>query len=84
MENVRVQEYRKRVQLSEDIFLSIVRAPYSYGGPEGFYEIALLSKDGDLITHEYFPDVQDDVIGWLELSDVQDIIAELTKEITPL
>ena len=84
MENVRMEEYRKRIRLSEDLILSIVRASYSHGGPDGLYEVALLSKEGDFMTHAFFPDIDDDVIGWLELSDVEDIIEELTNLISPL
>jgi len=79
-----MEEYRKRIRLSEDVVLSIIKAPYSHGGPDGLYEIAIFSNDGDFITHQFFPDIDDDVIGWLTLQDVDDIVAELKKEIMPL
>jgi len=79
-----MEEYRKRIRLSEDLILSVVRSSYSYGGQEGLYEVALLSAEGDFMTHVFFPELDDDVIGWLELSDVENIIEELTKQISPL
>ena len=84
MENERMEEYRNKIRLSADVILSVAQTPYTYGGPQGLYEIALLSNDGDFVTHEYFPDIEDDVIGYLELSDVDDIIEELLREMSPL
>ena len=74
-----MEEYRKRVQISSDIFLSVIRSPYSYGGSEGLFEVALISKEGDLITHRFFPDHEDDVIGWLTFDNVTEVIKEVEK-----
>lgn len=79
-----MEEYRKRIRLSEDLILSVLRSSYSYGGQDGLYEVALLSKEGDFMTHVFFPELDDDVIGWLKLSDVENIIEELTKQLSPL
>jgi hypothetical protein len=82
MENIGMKEYRKRIRLSEDLILSVIRSSYSYGGTDGLYEVALLSEEGDFMTHVFFPELGDDVIGWLELSDVKDIVEEITKQIS--
>ena len=47
--------------------VSVVRHHYSYGGQEGFFEIAVLDTYGQL---DYTTEVTDDVIGWLKAEDV--------------
>lgn len=74
-----MEEYRKRVQISSDIFLSVIRSSYSYGGSEGLYEVAIMSKEGDFITHRFFPEHTDDVIGWLTFDNVAEVIEEVEK-----
>ncbi len=55
---------------------SVIRNSQSYGGSEGFYELAVL-KDGKII---YDTPVTNDVVGWLNKNDV----AELLKQIEEL
>jgi hypothetical protein len=57
---------------------SVVQGPYTYGGEDGLWELAVLGKDGDLT---YETPVTEDVLGYLSESDVGealDRIAELS------
>ena len=52
---------------------SIVRTPYTYGGGEGLYELAVF-KDGQLT---YDTPITDDVIGYLTEDGVTQLITEI-------
>ena len=43
---------------------SVVRGPYTYGGPEGFFEVAVTHDPGDHLCYQ--TPVTSDVIGWLD------------------
>jgi hypothetical protein len=47
--------------------VSVVRHKFSYGGPQGLYELAVLDKNGDLT---YDTKVTNDVVGHLDVDDV--------------
>ena len=53
---------------------SIVRTSFSYGGKNGFYEIAVLDTDGDLT---YDTDVTDDVIGHLTPEGITKVMNQI-------
>ena len=42
---------------------SVVRGPYTYGGPEGMWELGVFSPTGGLNYEN--PATPDDVVGWL-------------------
>ena len=52
---------------------SVIRNPYSYGGPEGKYEVAV-THGGPLC---YATPVTSDVIGWLDESAVAETLAAI-------
>ena len=52
---------------------SIVCHPFSYGGPEGLYEIAVL--DGQRITYD--TPITSDVLGYLSTKDVEKTLADI-------
>lgn len=52
---------------------SIVCSPFSYGGPQGLYEIAVL--DGQGITYD--TPVTSDVLGYLSEEDVEKTLADI-------
>lgn len=61
---------------------SVVRHSYSYGGPEGLYELAVVVKDekdprGFQLTYE--TPVTDDVLGWLTADDVIEKLREVSR-----
>ena len=64
--------------------MSIVRGPLSYGGSEGFYEVAVTKFVGE--TDEwslcYETPITDDVIGWLNESDLPEL-AERVAALPP-
>lgn len=52
---------------------SVIRGPQSYGGPEGFYELAVFRGD-DLC---YDTPVTDDVEGWLTPERVTELLQQI-------
>jgi hypothetical protein len=64
--------------------MSIVRGPWSYGGPEGLYEVAVgkFAGEGDDWDLCYDTPITDDVIGWLNESDLPGL-AERIAELPP-
>ncbi|WP_292018419.1 hypothetical protein [Megasphaera sp. UBA4382] len=54
---------------------SVIRNHLSYGGPEGFYELAVL-KDGKI---NYRTPITNDVIGWLDKNDVADTLKQIEE-----
>lgn len=57
---------------------SIVQNPYSYGGREGKYELAVLdfhaSEEGKLT---YDTPITNDVIGWLDIEDIAALLLRI-------
>ena len=54
---------------------SVVRGPYSYGGPEGFFEVAVTHDPGDKLC--YRTPVTNDVIGWLDEAAVLKTLGDI-------
>ena len=54
---------------------SVIRNHLSYGGPEGFYELAVL-KDGKI---NYKTPITNDVVGWLDKNDVADTLKQIEE-----
>lgn len=55
--------------------VSIVQGPYSYGGPEGLYEMAVVtgtSREDFELTYD--TPITDDVLGHLSTDDVTDLL----------
>ena len=55
---------------------SVIKSPYSYGGSDGLWEIAVLGKDGKLC---YDTPITDDVIGYLDDYEVNDILTQIEE-----
>jgi hypothetical protein len=53
---------------------SVVCNPFSYGGREGLYEIAVLNSEGRIT---YGTPITDDVIGYLNETEVTDILKQI-------
>lgn len=60
---------------------SIIQGPYSYGGPEGRYELAVLHGDDRLGYGSlcYATPVTSDVLGWLTPEDVTEKLHQINK-----
>lgn len=71
MDNSNPNMKRLRIRFKNGYGLSIVQGEYSYGGPEGLFEIAPINKeqklDGSLLDLE---DQGDDVLGYCTLERV--------------
>lgn len=50
---------------------SVVRGPYSYGGPEGLFELGVIGVDGHLT---YKTSITDDVVGNLTVEQVNQLL----------
>jgi len=53
---------------------SIVRGPYTYGGNEGLFELAVLDRHGHLT---YDTPITSDVEGWLTVEDVFNLLLRI-------
>lgn len=54
---------------------SVICGPYTYGGPEGRYEMAVLNPEGDIDSEN--PVSPDDVTGWLTADGVKELLRQL-------
>jgi hypothetical protein len=55
--------------------ISVIKTPFSYGGPTGLYELAVLGKDGDI--HYRNPVADGDVRGYLTEEEVTQLGTEV-------
>ena len=55
---------------------SVVCTPYTYGGKEGLYELAVLNTDGHLT---YDTPITNDVLGYLSEQDVTEILIKIQQ-----
>jgi hypothetical protein len=63
---------------------SVVQGPYTYGGPEGLWELAVLDwpepTEGDAGWHiTYKTPITDDVLGWLSEEEVDDVLTNISE-----
>jgi hypothetical protein len=61
--------------------VSVVRGPYTYGGREGLYELAVIyMAPGDKYSQLcYDTPITNDVIGHLEPEDITDIMKQVAE-----
>lgn len=55
---------------------SVIRNPFSYGGDEGLWEIAVLDKEGNLT---YETPITNDVIGHLNDDEVIEVLKQIKE-----
>jgi hypothetical protein len=55
--------------------VSVVRTPYTYGGKDGLYELAVLDNDG--ITYD--TPITNDVLGYLSEQDVTEVLIKIQQ-----
>jgi hypothetical protein len=55
---------------------SIVKTPYTYGGKDGLYELAVLNTDGHLT---YDTPITNDVLGYLTEQDVTEVLIKIQQ-----
>lgn len=70
---------RMRIYFKNGTSLSVIQGEYSYGGPEGLFEIAIFSPDGEM-NGDMFDDEDkgDDVLGYCSAEKVKYYINKLT------
>ena len=56
---------------------SVVRGPYTYGGPDGLFELGVIVFDGDKWELTYDTPITDDVLGYLDLPEVAKILVRI-------
>lgn len=54
---------------------SVIQGPYSYGGPEGRYELAVLHGE----TLCYATPITSDVVGWLDALEVVKLLHQIAR-----
>jgi hypothetical protein len=64
-----------RTKFDNGYEISVVKSPYTYGGKDGLYELAVF-KDGEIC---YDTPITDDVIGYLRPEDVTDVMAKIQQ-----
>jgi hypothetical protein len=65
-----------RITFDNGYGASVVKTPYSYGGKDGLYELAVLDTDGHLT---YDTPVTNDVIGYLRDIDVTEVMEKIQQ-----
>ena len=63
-----------RIQFENGYGVSVIKHKYSYGGPDGLYELAILDSDGEIT---YDTPITDDVIGYLTEEGVTALLTEI-------
>ncbi len=56
---------------------SVIQSPYSYGGEDGLYELAVLAGDERHHDLTYKTPITDDVLGRLTEQEVSDALAQI-------
>jgi hypothetical protein len=63
-----------RIQFDNGYGASVVCTPYTYGGKEGLYELAVFGKNGHIT---YDTPVTNDVEGYLSEDDVTNLLEQI-------
>lgn len=58
---------------------SQIRHSMSYGGPQGFWEVAVIKWNGDKWDITYDTPITDDVIGWLDGREVNLLLETISN-----
>ena len=66
--------YQKRYKFANGYGASVVSHEFSYGGSQGFFEVAVLDSNGDLC---YDTPVTNDVIGYLDFAGVAEVLESI-------
>ena len=64
---------RARVNFPNGYGASVIRGPYSYGGSEGKYELAVMK--GDKLCYD--TPITSDVCGYLNISEVTELLQKI-------
>jgi hypothetical protein len=67
---------KARMMFENGYGVSVVSHTFSYGGKDGMYELAVLDSNGELT---YNTSITNDVMGYLNSSDVTRIMEDVQK-----
>ena len=70
-----IEGVQARITFENGYGASVVKSPYTYGGDNGLYELAVF-KDGEIT---YATPITDDVIGYLRPEDVTDVMTKIQQ-----
>lgn len=66
--------------------VSIIAGEFAYSTPRenntdpdffSTFEVAILNEEGEFVTKDFFPDTEDDVIGWRTRTDIDNIMIKV-------
>lgn len=60
-----------------DYGASVIRGPYSYGGADGLFELAVLKWDGNKSELCYTTPITNDVIGHATSEDIDNLLTQI-------
>lgn len=66
--------YKKVYKFGNGYGASVVCSQFSYGGDKGFFEVAVLDANGEIV---YDTPITSDVIGWLDFDGVAKTLREI-------
>jgi hypothetical protein len=66
--------YKKTYSFGNGYGASVVCSQFSYGGDKGFFEVAVLDTNGEIV---YDTPITSDVIGWLDFDGVAKTLQEI-------
>lgn len=65
-----------RIEFDNGYGASVVKGPYTYGGKDGLYEMAILDSNGNLT---YDTPITNDVIGYLSEDEVSNYLKQIQE-----
>ena len=66
---------KARINFDNGYGASVVKSPYSYGGNQGLYELAIIKDDAIC----YDTPITDDVLGYLTEDQVSDYLCQIQE-----
>ena len=66
--------------------LSVIAGEHAYSTPRennldpdffSAFEVAIFNEEGEFVTKDFFPDTEDDVIGWRTRTDIDNIMIKV-------
>ena len=71
-----IEAIQCRIRFDNGYGASIVKGPYSYGGTDGLYEVAVLDANGKIA---YNTPITNDVLGYLTEENVTEVLISIQK-----